>query len=81
MNKEIEKEFDEKFFGNGKFPKRITDPILCDEIKDWIGENFISKKELASELEKIFWCEEHKTECDHDIDVEKLFDLKQKFGV
>lgn len=31
-----EEEFDEKFHGNGDFPKRISDPILCDEIKDFI---------------------------------------------
>jgi len=34
----IEKEFDKKYFGNGKFPKRISDPILCDDIKAFYRE-------------------------------------------
>ena len=86
MNKEIEKEFDEKFFGNGKFPKRITDPILCDEIKDWIGENFIFKKELASELEKMKPNSDtsklESKQAHYRVGyLNAIDDLKQKFGV
>lgn len=34
----LNKRFFKKFHGEGKFPKRISDPILCDEIVEFINK-------------------------------------------
>lgn len=50
MSKELNKKFWDKYYKENKddkFPKRISDPVLCDDIIDFINEE---KKEYFKEI-------------------------------
>jgi len=55
--KKIRKKFRDKYFGEGKFPKRISDPFLCDDIGDFIEleiKKMYTKSQIIKAISKVF---------------------------
>lgn len=73
--KDWEKEFEDKFHhtGDNVFPKRIADPMLCDELKGFISELLT---QVLDEVERKRW-ESGLPKPTHEI----LIDIKKKLGL